>query len=68
MEWVKPIGMVELDFRRQGVFMLVDVSSRKLWFFGYKRDHSCINKMMESLKGRCDEMVDFLIARARAKG
>jgi hypothetical protein len=68
MEWVKPIGMMELDFRRQGVFLLVDVSSRKLWFFGYKRDNICINKMMETLKGRCDEMVNFLLARARAKG
>lgn len=68
VEWVKPIGMLELDIRRQGVFLLVDVSGRKLWFFGYKRDQSCINKMMDSMKGRCDEMVNFLIARARAKG
>lgn len=63
---MKPIGMMELDFRRQGVFLLVDVSSRKLWFFGYNQ--SLINKMMDSLKGRCDEMVNFLIARARAEG
>jgi hypothetical protein len=68
MEWVKPIGMMELDFRRQGVFLLVDVSGKKLWFFGYKRDQSAINQMMETLRGRCDEMVNFLIARARAKG
>jgi hypothetical protein len=57
--------MVELDFRRKGVFLLVDVRSKKLYFFGYKPDMTCINQMMESLKGRTDEMVNFLIARAK---
>jgi hypothetical protein len=67
MERVTPIHVVEYQFRRQGVFLLVDVSGRKLWFFGYK-DQRCINQMMESLKGRCDEMINFLIARASVKG
>lgn len=58
---------MEYEFRRQGIFLLVDVSSRKLWFYGYKKDHSVIKQMMESLKGRSDEMVDFLIARARVQ-
>jgi hypothetical protein len=68
MEWVKPIGMVELDFRRQGVFLLVDFDGRRLWFFGFKRSHEDINRMMDSLKPRVTEMVKFLTARARAKG
>jgi len=59
---------MEYEFRKQGVFLLVDVSGRKLWFFGCKKDNTCINRMMESLKGRTDEMINFLIARARAKG
>lgn len=67
MERVRPIHVMEYEFRRQGVFLLVDVSGKKLWFYGYKRDYAAINKMMESLKGRCDEMVNFLIARARVQ-
>jgi hypothetical protein len=68
MEWVKPIGMVEKDFRERGVFLLVDVDGKRLWFFGYKKDHSVINQMMSSMKGRHAEMVKYLTARARAKG
>jgi hypothetical protein len=68
VEWVKPIDQVEADIRRNGVFLLVDVRNRKLKFFGYKRDYATINRLMDSLKGRTDEMVKYLIARARAKG
>jgi hypothetical protein len=68
MEWVKPIDEVESDFRRQGVFLLVDVDGRKLRFYGYKKDCVAINRMMDSMKGRAPEMVKFLIARASAKG
>ena len=68
VEWVKPIDQVEADIRRRGVFMLVDVRGRKLKFFGYNRDYANINRLMDSLKGRTDEMVKYLIARARAKG
>ena len=66
MEWVKPIGMVEKDFRYNGIFLLVDPISRRLWFYGYKKDQASINQAMESLKGRSDEMVNFLIARAKS--
>ena len=66
-EWVKPIGMMEHDFRSQGVFLLVDVDGRKLRFYGFKKNHVDLNRMIESMKGRCDEMVKFLIARARVQ-
>lgn len=67
MEWVKPIDQVEADLRREGVFLLVDWNN-KLWFYGYKRDHTAMKKMIESLRGRRAELVKFLLARARAKG
>jgi len=68
VEWVKPIDQVEADIRRQGVFMLVDASVGKLRFFGYKRDCITLNRLTDSLRGRTDEMVKYLIAQARAKG
>jgi hypothetical protein len=68
VEWVKPIGEVEREFRRRGAFMLVDARCRKLWFFHYSKSAVTVNQMMDSLKGRSDEMVNFLIARASAKG
>lgn len=67
MEWVKPIDQVDADIRREGVFMLVDVDGKKLRFFGFKRDCVTINRLMESLKGRQDEMVQYLIAQARTR-
>jgi hypothetical protein len=69
MEWVKPIGMVERDLRYIGIFLLVDFSGKRLWFFGHKKNSVDINRAMESVKGRCDEMVKYLTARAtRAEG
>jgi len=68
VEWVKPIDEVEADFRRQGVFVLVDMDGRKLRFYGYKRNCETINRLVDSLRGRGPEMVKFLTARARAKG
>lgn len=68
MEWVKPIHVLEYEFRRQGVFLLVDAHLRKLWFYGFKSDQADINRMRDSMKGRVDEMVKFLIARASVKG
>lgn len=68
MEWVKPIDEVEADFRRRGAFLLVDASKRKLWFFHYSKNTTIVRQMMDSLKGRSDEMVNFLIARSRVQG
>ena len=68
MEWIKPIDQVEEDFRRKGIVMLADVRSRKLWFFAYKKDNVVINQAMASMKGRSEEMVKFLIARANYMG
>ena len=48
--------------------MLVDVDGRRLKFFGYKKDHTEINQMMDSMKGRSAEMVKFLLARASVRG
>jgi hypothetical protein len=67
MERLDPINLLEADLRRQGVFILVDPSSRKLWFYGYKPDMSVIRQMMASIRGRSEEMARFLIARASAK-
>jgi hypothetical protein len=67
VEWVKPIDQVDADIRREGVFMLVDVDGKKLQFFGFKRDCVTLNRLMESLKGRQDEMVQYLIAQARIR-
>ena len=67
MERLTPIHVMEYQFRRQGVFLLVDFDRRRLWFFGYKKNHTAINQLMESLKGRQEEMVKFLTARS-AKG
>jgi len=68
VEWVKPIDQMEAEFRARGVFLLVDVRTRKLWFYGYKRDQATLNQMMASLKGRSQEMGEFLIARDTCKG
>lgn len=68
MERVTPIHVVEHQFRLRGVFLLVGIDGRKLWFFGYKKDHATLKQMMESLKGRRDEMVKFLLARASVRG
>lgn len=68
MERLEPIHVMEYRFRRQGVFLLVDVDGRRVWFYGFKKDFVAINQMMESLKGWVPEMVKFLIARTRAKG
>lgn len=59
-----PIDEVEAEFRRQGVFLLVDFNSRKLWFYAYKRDQAVLRQLMESLTPRRDEMIKYLIARA----
>jgi len=67
MEWVKPIDTMERDFRRRGVFLLVDMNEKKLMFYGFKKDGVDINRMIDSMKGRCDEMVKFLIARAKGE-
>jgi hypothetical protein len=67
VERVTPIHILEYQIRRQGVFLLVDFGGRKLWVFGYKEQEE-INRVMESLKGRLTEMVNFLTARARAEG
>jgi hypothetical protein len=68
VEWVKPIDEVEAEFRRRGVFMLVNIHDKKLMFFGYKKNSVDINKMIDSLRGRSHEMTNFLIARAKGKG
>ncbi len=68
MEWVTPIHVVEYELRCQGVFLLVDFGGRKLWFYGYKKDQTALNRIMNSLKERRDEMIKFLIARAQRKG
>jgi hypothetical protein len=68
MERLEPIHVMEYRLRRQGVFLLVDFDGKKLWFFGYKKDHAAIKQMMENLKGRHKEMVNFLTARASARG
>jgi hypothetical protein len=69
VEWVKPIDEVEADFRRQGVFLLVNLDGQRLQFYGFKKDCVALNQMIDYLKqtGRGQEMVKFLIARARAK-
>jgi hypothetical protein len=61
------IAEIETDIRGEGVFLLVDVNGRKLWAFGYKKDKALLDGIMESLKPRRDEMIRFLIARARAQ-
>lgn len=68
MEWVKPIDQVERDIRAKGVFMLVDIVERKLWFYGFKKNQSELNRTMDALKGRSTEMIKHLIALARAQG
>jgi hypothetical protein len=68
MERLIPIGEVERDLRRQGIFILVDFSGRKLWFYGYLKSQISLNKTMESLTNRRHEMIQLLTARARAKG
>jgi len=67
MEWVKPIDTMEHDFRRKGVFLLVDINGKRLRFYGFKKDGVELNRMIDSMKGRCDEMVKFLIARAKGE-
>jgi hypothetical protein len=68
MEWVKPIDQVEADIRSKGMFCLVDVNRKRLWFFGYKKDQTDISRAIQSVNGRNHEMVNFLIARASYRG
>ena len=68
MGWVEPIDQVLLNFNRKGVFLLIDARNRRLAFFGYKKDNAEINQMIDSLKGRSDEMTKYLIAQLRAGG
>lgn len=63
MERLEHIATVEYEFRQRGVFLLVDPSNRKIWFYGYKPNTVLLNQMIASLKGRTEEMVNFLIAR-----
>ncbi len=65
---MQPIHVVEYELRRQGVFLLVDMDGKKLWFFGYSKDQNSLKRVMESLKSRRDEMVKFLIKRASVRG
>lgn len=62
-----PIDQLEREVRSRGVFMLVDLSDRKLRFFGFKRAQADINRATDIVKGRSDEMTKYLIARARAE-
>jgi hypothetical protein len=68
MGWVMPIDQVLLNFNRKGVFLLIDARNRRLVFYGYKKDNADINQMIDSLKGRSDEMTKHLIALLRAGG
>jgi len=68
VEWVKPIDEVAREFRRQGVFLLVDPFTKRIVFYGYKPDTVEINRMIEALKGRSNEMLKYLIAQLRAEG
>jgi hypothetical protein len=65
VEWVKPIGELEADFRRQGVFMLADFNAKRLRFYGY--DSVVTNRLVDAVRGRTQEMVDFLVARLRVQ-
>ncbi len=67
VERVKPIDELEADFRKRGAFLLVDVKSRKLWFYHYSNDLASVNQMIDSLKGRSQEMGNFLIERASVR-
>ncbi len=64
MEWLKPIEDVEAEFRRHGSFLLVDTNG-KLMYYASRAAKSA--KLIESLKGRSAEMVNFLIARASVR-
>jgi hypothetical protein len=59
---------LDKDFRHRGAFLLVDVKSRKLWFFHFSTDNRLIDHIKASLLGRREEMINFLIAQASAKG
>lgn len=67
VEWLKPIDQVEAEIRRDGMFLLVDMNGRRLWFYGCKNQPT-INRVVDSLRKRRVEMVNFLIARMRAEG
>lgn len=62
-----PIAEVEAGFRKLGAFLLVDMSGKKLWFFHHSKDEARIRRMMDSLRGRSDEMVKFLLERASVR-
>jgi hypothetical protein len=68
MEWVKPIVQVEREIRERGMFMLVDPSNNRIMFYGYKRSTADISRIIDSLKGRSQELGKFLIALSSAKG
>jgi hypothetical protein len=68
MERLKPIHVLEHEFRRRGAFLLVDVTGRTIRFYKYAEDAVSVMEMADSIKGRSKEMVDFLISRASVRG
>jgi hypothetical protein len=65
MEWVKPIDEIEVELRRCGIFMLVDVRGKRLRFYGHTRNRVTVQRLRDSLLKRSEEMGKFLIARAK---
>jgi hypothetical protein len=65
VERLKNIGYIEGEFRRIGVFLLVDTDGR-LKVYGRKSE--AYDKLVNELRQRVGEMINFLIARARARG
>jgi hypothetical protein len=68
MGWVMPVEDLEANLRYRGVFVLVDVRSKKLRFYGFKKTQAELNQLSDQVNGRNEAMADLLIKRARAKG
>jgi hypothetical protein len=66
VERLKNIGYIEWEFRRNGIFLLVDTDG-KLKVYGRHQSDAC-KPLLESIRTRVGEMSNFLIARARARG
>ena len=47
--------------------MLVDMTGKRLWFFQHSKNEVGIKRAMDSLKGRSEEMVKFLLERASVR-
>jgi hypothetical protein len=68
VEQLASIRALEYRLRTLGAIVLADPKSRRVWFYAYKPNEAALRPLVQLIKGRTGEMVDFLVARASVRG